>query len=306
MSSQNQLIEQQLKSANSNKYPKPILKWAGGKSQILNPLLNRLPTEGFSRYFEPMIGGGAFFFKLRREGSYISDINNELINLYQVIRDNVDELINSLEEFDNHKQDMEYYYSVRVLDRSDDFDAKSDIEKAARTIFLNRTCFNGLYRVNSKGQFNVPFGRYKNPRIIDEINLKACSSLLKTTEIVHGSFELIESVIGENDFAYIDPPYVPLSKTSSFTQYTKEDFNLQSQEQLKQTCDVINDKGASFMLSNSDTEFVRDLYNDSNYFIDEIAAMRAINSKAKGRGKINELVITNYKYTLHETNLLSK
>lgn len=266
----------------------PIVKWAGGKRQLIFELLNNIP-ENYNRYFEPFLGGGALFFELQPDNAYISDINEELINLYQVVRDNVDKLIVDLQKHDISK---EYFMEIRNIDRTQEYKSWSDIQKASRFIYLNRTCFNGLYRVNSQGQFNVPFGHYKNPRIIDENNLINCSNLLQKTEIRNADFSEILKKVKKGDFVYFDPPYVPLSETSGFTSYTKDGFDINMQFKLKDVCDELNSMGVKFLLSNSDTKLVNELYE--NYNIKKVFASRAINANADGRGKITEILVRNY------------
>lgn len=266
----------------------PIVKWVGGKRQLMFELIKNMP-KSYNRYFEPFIGGGALFFELQPEQAYISDMNEELINLYQVVRDNVDELIIDLKKHDISK---EYFMEIRNIDRTEDYENWSSIQKASRFIYLNRTCFNGMYRVNSKGEFNVPFGHYKNPRIVDENNLTNCSNLLQRTEIRHADFSEILTKVQEGDFVYFDPPYVPLSETSSFTSYTKDGFDIDMQFKLRDVCDELDNKGVKFMLSNSDTKLVNKLY--VNYEIKKVFASRQINANADGRGKITEVLVRNY------------
>jgi len=274
---------------NFEKVPcKPFLKWPGGKRQLLRELLRHIPKK-YGRFFEPFVGGGALFFSVKPEYGYISDINPELINAYEVVQNNVEELIESLKK---HKNTEKYFYQLRDADRSEEYGYWSKVEKASRLIYLNKTCFNGLYRMNSDGHFNVPYGFYKNPNIVDEHNLIACSVLLKKTEIALSSFEAIEKKARKGDFVYFDPPYVPLNKTSSFTKYYKDDFDLDAQFALRELCDRLTSKGVLFMLSNSYTETVKQLYK--NYHVKVVKANRAINCKADGRGKINELIVTNY------------
>jgi DNA adenine methylase len=251
-------------------------------------LLKNMP-KSYNRYFEPFIGGGALFFELQPENGYISDMNEELINLYLVVQNNVYDLISDLNKHENSK---EYFLKIRNIDRLDDYKNLSNVERASRFIYLNRTCFNGMYRVNSQGQFNVPFGHYKNPRIIDENNLLNCSELLKKTEIKCADFSEILNKVQKGDFVYFDPPYVPLNETSSFTSYTKDGFNIDMQFKLKDVCDELNSMGVKFMLSNSDTKFVNELY--SNYEIKKVFASRQINANADGRGKITEVLVKNY------------
>lgn len=266
----------------------PIVKWVGGKRQLMFELLKNMP-KSYNRYFEPFIGGGALFFELQPQNGYISDMNEELINLYSVVRDDVYELIDDLNK---HKVSKEYFLKIRNLDRTEKYNKLSDIQKASRFIYLNRTCFNGLYRVNSQGQFNVPFGNYKNPKIVDAENLINCSKLLKNTEICCADFSGILNKVQKGDFVYFDPPYVPLNETSSFTSYTKDGFDIDMQFKLRDVCDELDNKGVMFMLSNSDTKLVNELY--SNYEIKKVFASRAINANGNGRGKITEVLVRNY------------
>lgn len=266
----------------------PIVKWVGGKRQLMFELLKNMP-ENYNRYFEPFIGGGALFFELQPDNAYISDMNEELINLYQVVRDNVGELITDLQKHDISK---EYFMEIRNIDRTEEYENWSDVKKASRFIYLNRTCFNGMYRVNSKGEFNVPFGHYKNPRILDENNLINCSNLLRRTEIKHADFSEILKKVKKGDFVYFDPPYVPLSETSSFTSYTKDGFDIDMQFKLRDVCDELDSMGVKFLLSNSDTKLVNELYE--NYNIKKVFASRQINANADGRGKITEVLVRNY------------
>lgn len=266
----------------------PIVKWVGGKRQLMFELLKNMP-ENYNRYFEPFIGGGALFFELQPDNAYISDMNEELINLYKVVRDNVDELVADLQKHDISK---EYFMEIRNIDRTEEYKNWSNIQKASRFIYLNRTCFNGMYRVNSKGEFNVPFGHYKNPRILDENNLINCSNLLQKTEIKHADFSEILKKVKKGDFVYFDPPYVPLSETSSFTSYTKDGFDIDMQFKLRDVCDELDSMGVKFLLSNSDTKLVNELYE--NYNIKKVFASRQINANADGRGKITEVLVRNY------------
>jgi len=266
----------------------PIVKWVGGKRQLMFELLKNMPKT-HNRYFEPFIGGGALFFELQPEKAYISDMNEELINLYSVVRDNVYDLIADLNK---HEISKEYFLEIRNLDRTDEYKNLSNVQRASRFVYLNRTCFNGLYRVNSQGQFNVPFGNYKNPRIVDKNNLLNCSELLKNTEINCADFSEILTKVKKGDFVYFDPPYVPLNETSSFTSYTKDGFDMDMQFKLREVCDELDSMGVMFMLSNSDTKFVNELY--SNYEIKKVFASRAVNANAEGRGKITEVLVRNY------------
>lgn len=266
----------------------PIVKWVGGKRQLMFELLKNMP-KSYNRYFEPFIGGGALFFELQPQNGYISDMNEELINLYTVVKDDVYKLIDDLNK---HKVSKEYFLKIRNLDRTEKYNSLSDVKKASRFIYLNRTCFNGMYRVNSQGQFNVPFGNYKNPRIVDAENLINCSKLLKNTEICCADFSEILNKVQKGDFVYFDPPYVPLNETSSFTSYTKDGFDLDMQFKLRDVCDELDSMGVMFMLSNSDTKLVNELY--SSYEIKKVFASRAINANGNGRGKITEVLVRNY------------
>lgn len=271
----------------TNTKPKPFVKWAGGKRQIINVLLANIPSS-FNRYFEPFVGGGALLFELQPQKAVISDINEELINAYKVIKDSVEALINSLKK---HKNTPEYYYAIRSVNPK----TLTSVERASRFIYLNKTCFNGLYRENSKGQFNVPFGRYKNPKICDEENLRAVSKFLNSIEITILNCDYREAcnLAKSGDFVYFDPPYYPLSRTASFTKYNKNDFSEKDQIELFEVFKELDSKGCYVMLSNSNTEFIKKLY--AGYRIQEVSANRFINCKANGRKKSAlEVLITNY------------
>lgn len=266
----------------------PIVKWAGGKRQILQELTGRMPIE-YNRYYEPFVGGGAMFFELAPDNAYISDINSELINLYKVVKSNVEGLIKDLA---SHENSLEYFIRLRALDRSEEYFKLDDIRRASRFIYLNKTCFNGLYRVNSKGHFNVPYGYYSNPNIINAKSLLAAARSLKTAQIENAGFEGILKLVKPNDFVYFDPPYIPLSATSSFTSYSKDNFGKDDHLRLKKLCDILDSIGVMFMLSNSDTPLSNELYQ--KYRVEKILACRNINSKGDGRGKISEIIVTNY------------
>lgn len=269
--------------------PHPFLKWAGGKRQLISQIDPFLPND-FDLYIEPFVGGGALFFYLLPEKAVLIDNNPVLINVYRVIKEDVEELIESLR---NHKNEEDYFYKIRSLDRDPkSFSQLSNIKKASRTIYMNKCCYNGLYRVNSKGQFNVPFGRYKNPNFCDEKNLKAVNMFLQNAKIIQDSFERCLDFTDENTFIYLDPPYFPLSKTASFTSYTKENFTKEDQIQLKKIVDKLTERGCKVMLSNSHNEFILNLYED--YSIKEVRAKRAINCNALKRGAIKEALIMNY------------
>jgi len=290
---------------------KPFVKWVGGKSQLIDEIEKMLPSDGeknFKKYAEPMVGGGAIFFNILSkydfEELYISDINAELINAYKAVKDDVDNLIAKLNEMQMTFLPMDengrkyFYYNVREKFNSTVLSAETATEKAAQFIFLNKTCFNGLYRVNRKGQFNVPMGAYKNPTICDDENLRNIHDALQNVTIVCGDYSLSQSFIDKDTFVYLDPPYRPISETSGFTSYNSESFDDNEQIRLAQFIDEINKLGAKIVLSNSDPKnvneednFFDDLYR--NYKINRVEATRMINSKADKRGKINELLICN-------------
>ncbi|MEQ9617831.1 MAG: DNA adenine methylase [Deltaproteobacteria bacterium] len=275
-------------------YAKPFLKWAGGKQQLIPQYQNFFPIE-FGDYYEPFLGSGAVYFHLfntssLKNHSYLSDNNVELINTYVVVRDNLDELMVLL-KIHQASHNKEYYYEIRGLDRNDNIKL-SDVEKAARMIYLNRTCFNGLYRVNSKGYFNVPIGRYKNPKILFEDVLRTASDALQDANIKVQDFKYILSSPHKGDLIYFDPPYHPLSETSSFTSYTSGNFTDEDQRELANVFSQLSAKGCLCMLSNSYSDLILTLYKDFKIHI--IQANRAINSKAHGRGKIKEVLVTNY------------
>ena len=267
--------------------PYPFLKWAGGKRQLLSQIDQYLPLL-FNKYIEPFVGGGALFFYLLPENAILIDNNPVLINAYNVIKENVEELIELLSQ---HKNEKKYYYEWRNIDRTEEFKNWSNVEKASRTIYLNRCCYNGLYRVNSKGQFNTPFGFYKNPNYCNKENLRAVNKFLQNIKILHGSFEICLDYAEKDDLIYFDPPYVPLSKTANFTSYTKESFKKKSQIKLFNIFKKLDDIGCKLILSNSYNEFNLDLYK--NYNIITLKARRVINSNAKKRGFIKEVLILN-------------
>lgn len=290
---------------------KPFVKWVGGKSQLIGELEKMLPIYGekvLTKYCEPMVGGGALFFyilsKYNFKEVYISDINAELINAYQVIKNNVDNIIEELQNMQLIYLSMKandrklYYYKIRNKFNSEKLCESTAIKKAAHFIFLNKTCFNGLYRVNRKGQFNVPMGAYNNPMICDEENLRNINKVLQNVTIVCGDYSLSKQFIDKSTFVYLDPPYRPLSETSAFTSYNSDKFDDNEQIRLARFIDEINVSGAKIVLSNSDPKninpedsFFDELYKA--YQIKRVVATRMINSKADSRGKINELLISN-------------
>lgn len=293
---------------------KPFIKWAGGKGQLLNDIRSTYPKDlgkSIKKYAEPFIGGGAVLFDVlsnyELEEIYISDVNYELVNTYRVVRDEVDKLIIKLQilqdeymSLDDEKRKV-YYYNIR--DRFNNIDIKdtteTNTEKAVLFIFLNKTCFNGLYRVNKKGLFNVPIGAYKNPTICDKDNLKNVSSALKKVKIICGSYKECESFVDSNTFVYIDPPYRPLTETSSFNSYSKNVFDDNSQIALAKFIEILSLKGAKIVASNSDPKNVddKDDFFDNLYKkfkINRVYATRMINSKSSSRGRISELLITSF------------
>lgn len=278
--------------------PRPFLKWAGGKSQLLSALLERVPT-GIDTYFEPFIGGGALFFALladperRPRRAVLNDLNLDLVTTYEAVRDAPEALIEALAplaarylEADAEAREAAYYElrAERPVDR---------LAIAARLLFLNKTCFNGLYRVNRRGEFNVPHGRYRNPHILDAEAIRAASAALQTVEVRHGDFEAACADARRGDFVYFDPPFHPLSPTSSFTSYTEHDFGRDEQIRLKCCIDGLTTRGVRVLVSNSPHPWVHGGYEFSGYRVDQVPARRSINSRGSGRGPIPELVITN-------------
>ena len=278
--------------AKNNKLVAPILKWVGGKRQLMPSIVDHLPENIKDyKYIEPFIGGGAVFFNLQPKNAVINDYNEELINVYQVIKDNLDDLIIDLKK---HKNEAEYFYSIRSLDRNGEFKKLSAVKRASRLIFLNKTCFNGLYRVNNAGEFNSPFGRYKNPNIVNEPTLKAVNKFLNNNnvEINSGDYSEILKQTDKKCFVYLDPPYHPISESSNFTGYVQGGWNMYDQIDLKTACDELHKKGVKFLLSNSSADFIKDLYKD--YKITIVKANRAINSNGADRGEVDEVLIRNY------------
>ena len=275
----------------------PFVKWAGGKTQLLSVLSKYIPST-FNWYFEPFLGGGAMFFHVSLRNlqfaSYLSDINEDLINAYKVVKENVEELITLLKyhETEYKKWPHEYYYELRA-----NIKPSTNVERAARFITLNRTCYNGLYRVNNKGIFNVPMGCYKKPVICDSSNLRKVSIALRNSKAkiqVIDYKDILFEKAGEDDFIYLDPPYNPVSSTAYFTRYTHTGFTEKDQDELAHVFRILNDRKCKVLLSNSDTPFVRDLYKDFAKYMKEVNALRAINSNAAKRMGHKELLIRNY------------
>ncbi len=304
---------------------KPFLKWAGGKNQLIEQINNYLPAElsgGYiKRYIEPFIGGGAVFMHIAQfyqiEDFFISDINPDLILAYKTIQKNVEELVTLLFDIQNKYLSLEreerrkYFYQVRTLFNLQRQEINLNnytiqcIERTAQFIFLNRTCFNGLFRVNSKGNFNVPFGKYNNPTICDQENLKAVSQLLQRTQIIHGDFTECEKFVDRHAFVYFDPPYRPLSKTANFTSYSQDSFDEKEQLRLRDFFIILDKKGAKLLLSNSDpkNKDAKDDFFEINYKgyqIKRVKASRNINSNPFKRGQINELLIKNYQEATYQ------
>jgi DNA adenine methylase len=270
--------------------PRPFLKWAGGKTQLISELEKRTPPH-FPCYHEPFVGGGALFFKLYRENKIkkacLSDLNAELIDAYTVVRDQVEAVIQILAGYPHQAS---FYYDLRAQEPW----AMDQFNRAARMIYLNKTGYNGLYRVSKQGQFNVPFGRYRNPGYCDETNLRAVSKALQNVGLSSTSFDKVLDKAMPGDFVYFDPPYVPVSKTANFTAYHANGFTENDQIKLRDVCIELTQRSVKVMLSNSATETVRTLYSIPDFFMTEVQASRAINSNGKGRGKLAELIVTNY------------
>lgn len=275
--------------------PKPFVKWAGGKRQLI-PILNENLPKSFGTYYEPFIGGGALLFHILAERNSqkcsISDLNSDLVLTYTTIRDKIDGLVSSLKNHEkNYQKDSKtYYYSVR------ESNPRSEIEKTSRLLFLNRTCFNGLYRVNSKGKFNVPLGRYTNPNIVNEDNLRSVSAVLNTSkvEIKCRDFESVLRDAKKSDLVYFDPPYQPVSDTANFTSYTNKSFTYDDLHRLAELCLKLDSKGCKVLLSNSDSKEVAKIFSDKPWKINKIQANRSINSNSKKRTGHFELLIKNY------------
>lgn len=275
--------------------PKPFVKWAGGKRQLI-PILHQNLPESFGTYYEPFLGGGALLFHILTDKNgqkcSISDLNSDLVLAYTTIRDRIDALISSLKSHEkNYQKDSKsYYYSIR------ESNPRTEVEKTSRLIFLNRTCFNGLYRVNSKGKFNVPLGKYTNPNIVNEENLHAVSSILQTSRISIKcrDFESVLRDAKKGDLVYFDPPYQPVSSTANFTSYTTKDFTYDDLTRLAELCLKLDSKGCNVLLSNSDSKEVSDIFSKKPWKITRIEANRSINSNSKKRTGHFELLIKNY------------
>ena len=268
---------------------KPILKWVGGKTRLLPEIEKRIPE--FQHYYEPFVGGAALLLHLQPKNATAADANEELINLYNVVKTAPEELIKDLGK---HKNEKEYFYQIRKLDRLESYKDLSPIEKASRILYINKTCYNGLFRVNSRGELNTPFGNYKNPLICDENNIRELSDYFNRANIqfIHQDFEQTLLEAKKGDFVYLDPPYDPISATASFTAYAKNGFSKEEQIRLKQCCDKLDEKDAHFLLSNSATEFICELYEE--YSVEIIDAPRSISCNGTNRNSVNEVLISNY------------
>lgn len=269
----------------------PILKWVGGKRQLL-PQIKKFIPDKVTKYYEPFFGGGALLFDIQPKKAIVNDVNTELINFYKIVRDDIDGLVKDLKK---HKNTSEYFYDLRALDRDKKAYSKlTNIQKASRIHFLNKTCYNGLFRVNNAGQFNAPYGKYKNPNIVNESSLRAVSRYFNDANIELRNTDFENSIKGirKGCFVYFDPPYDPISDSASFTGYVKGGFGKSEQVRLKKLCDKLNARGIKFLLSNSSTDFIHDLYKE--YKIDFVSARRLINSDSKKRGGVNEVLVRNY------------
>lgn len=289
----------------------PVLKWAGGKRQLLDDLKGRFPVDGYKNYHEPMFGGGALFFSLEPEDGSINDTNPRLVNFYKQIRDKPREVIDLLENFQDPDSDPDpskefseslrdgrptknYYYQQRALfnrrPNEEDFD---EVEEAAQLLYLNRTCFNGLYRENSDGEFNVPIGSYANPDWIRATEIRAASTVLENTEIFNADLEYIvnENVADSGDLVYFDPPYEPMSPTASFNDYSEEGFGREDQERLLDVASELSERDVYVILSNSGVMY--DRYTEAGFYVDIEGATRSINSDADNRGEVDEIIATN-------------
>lgn len=275
-----------------NKLVSPFVKWVGGKRQLMTEITQELPGDiSKLKYYEPFVGGGAVLFNLQPRVAFINDANDELVNAYNAIKNDVDLLIESL---GRHKNDADYFYAIRAQDREPLFNKSTSIERASRFIYLNKTCYNGLYRVNNTGEFNSPYGYYQSPNIINEPVLRAVSKYLNENKISITSGDYAKCIEGvrKDSFVYLDPPYHPVSSSASFTGYIAGGWDEDDQCRLKALCDDLNSKGVRFMVSNSNTSFIRSLYKD--YHIKIVKASRAINSVGAKRGDVEEVFVKNY------------
>lgn len=275
----------------NNSLVSPVVKWVGGKRQLLDEIMPLLPRQ-ITSYCEPFLGGGAVLFYLQPPHAIVNDLNGDLMAVYEVIRDDVETLLEALRE---HKNTPEYFYAIRDMDREQEvYQSMSKVERASRLLYLNKTCFNGLFRVNTSGEFNTPFGYYKKPNLVNEPVLRAVSQYFASADITFYHEDFAETLcrVDKGGFVYLDPPYDPVSETASFTGYHKGGFDRTDQIRLRQCCDELTRRGIPFLLSNSATAFIRELYQD--YHISIVKAKRAINSNGRKRGGIEEVLIRNY------------
>lgn len=274
-----------------NELIRPVVKWVGGKRQLLKEITPLIPKR-YTTYCEPFVGGAAVLLSEQPSSAVVNDANTDLISMYRVIRDNPDGLLDYLKQ---QKNESEWFYKVRSIDRDPSAYAKmTDVEKAGRLIYLNKTCYNGLFRVNASGEFNSPFGAYKRPDFINEITVRALSAYFNEAGItlLDGDYSQVISRLDKGSFVYLDPPYDPISESAAFTGYTKGGFDRDEQTRLRDFCVKLDAAGVKFLLSNSRTEFILDLYSDFNISI--VEAKRAINSKGNGRGTVQEVLVRNY------------
>lgn len=290
----------------------PIIKWAGGKRRIAKLILEKVEHQNFNTYFEPFLGGAAVLLTFKPAKAVCCDINPELINLYQVVKNDCNSLINLLEQYafkNNTENAKEFYYYIRSLDRTPHFNELTDVERAARFIYLNKTCYNGLWRVNSKGQNNVPYGRYVNPKILDRESLLKLSDYLNNNdiELFVDDYTSILDKVGKNDLVYFDPPYDVEEGQNGFVNYTLNGFNRENQKQLKELCDQLIIRGATVIVSNSKTNFIMSLYKNNYYavydIIDDIKVTRTISAKASSRKQISEVLIVGRAVNYEKNNI---
>lgn len=268
---------------------KPIVKWAGGKRQLLDDIAPLVPNNP-SLYVEPFVGGAAVLLHKQPKHACINDFNEELVNVYCVVRDNPDTLLGLLREHERNDA-SDYFYEVRGIDRTDDFANLTNVQRAARIIYLNKTCFNGLFRVNSAGQLNAPYGRYKHPNIVNEPGIRALSKYLQgDIDICCGDYADCLVNLPKGSFVYLDPPYMPITATSAFTGYTQDGFGYEEQERLRDECAKLRDAGIAFLQSNSDCDEIRELYE--GFTIRTVKAKRTINSRGDRRGVVSEVLIS--------------
>ena len=269
----------------------PVVKWVGGKRQLLPQILPLIPKR-MTAYCEPFLGGGAVLFALQPKRALVNDLNQDLITVYRVIKENADALI---EHLSRHENTPEYFYRIRDLDRDKEaYAALSDVEKASRLLYLNKTCYNGLFRVNASGAFNSPYGHYRRPNIVNEQTIRGVSRYFNSCDITFfsGDFASVLEQVPKGGFVYLDPPYDPVSDTASFTGYNRGGFGREEQVRLKECCDALTARGVKFLLSNSATPFIRELYG--SYRVSIVQARRAVNSVASRRGAIEEVPVRNY------------